>query len=132
MPDAQHSSTWAGLSGRLWVALGWLAILFPATYLLVVGWDSGEHAGVVVGFGLLVSAILAAVWTVVWFACGRLSPADRRAIVGAGASVSLAGSIIMGNITDQLAVAALTYAVLTTLVVFAMAVRHAGTTTSST
>jgi len=31
MPDAQHSSTWAGLSGRLWVALGWLAILFPAT-----------------------------------------------------------------------------------------------------
>lgn len=132
MPDAQDSSTRSGPSGRLWVVLGWLAIGFPATYLLVVGWDSGEHADVVVLFGLLVSAVLAAAWTALWFACGRLPPVDRRAMFGAGASVSLAGSIVMGTITDELAVAALTYAVLTTLVVFATAIRHAATTTSST
>jgi hypothetical protein len=83
-----------------------VAILFPAAYLLLFGWDSGEHAEAVVLFGVLVSAILGVVWMIAWFACRRHPLSDRQAMFGVGASVGLAGSIAVGNMTDELASAA--------------------------
>jgi hypothetical protein len=108
-----------------------VAILFPAACLLVAGWDSGEHAGAVVLFGVLVSAILGVVWMVAWFACRRHSLSDRQAMFGVGASVGLAGSIAVGNMTDELVSAALTCAVITAMVV-AVATRRAKTAPGGT
>ena len=90
---------------RLWVVLGCLTVLFPAVYISVDGWNSGEHANVVISFGVFVSVIQAVMWVAIWKTSGDLSIGAKQRAFGIGAILSLLGSIVAGNATQSIAVA---------------------------
>ena len=86
-------------TGRVWLVLGWAAVLLPVVYMTVVGWDSGEHGGTVILLGLSATLFQLAVWGSAWATTRHLEAVTRDVAFGAGATISLVVSLLVLAIT---------------------------------
>ncbi len=127
--NSQTIATPIATAGRVWLALGWTAVLLPVVYLTVVGWASGEHGGTVILIGLSATLFQLAVWCSVWLVTRHDGSAIRRNAFGAGAASSLVTSLFVLAATVSPAWSVATYAVvalLTIAVVALLTARHRG------
>ena len=93
---ARHSTS---ALGRALLVLGWVAVLLPALYMTLVGWNSGEHGGTVILAGLFATVFQLALWGSVWKATRRQADVTRCLAFGAGAATSLILSLIVLALT---------------------------------
>lgn len=119
--NSQTIATPIATAGRVWLVLGWGAILLPVVYLTVVGWDSGEHGGTVILIGLSATLFQLAVWSSVWLVTRHNGSAVRRTAFGAGAASSLITSVLVLAATVSPAWAVTTYVVVALLAIVVIA-----------
>jgi hypothetical protein len=89
--------------------------------MAAVGWDSGEHGGTVILFGLIATLFQLAVWGSGWMITRRSAPVTRRVAFGAGATISLVIALLVLAVTVSPAWAVTTYVLLASLTVAVVA-----------